>query len=544
MFKKKNEFPPEYLKPSEDRRYLFGGKWLTFEEARNHFVFMASTGGGKTLNIKMLLRCITKQRAKEGAQARALIYDSKTDLVSFVATLIAKQYGLKKPVDVLEHIIIANPFDARCSAWAMAEDITDAAMADDIAAGMIPEPPNSNNPFFSRVAKRLLEGVIIAFIENAGKNWRMRDLVEAVTTKERLAAVLESCEDTRPLLTYFKPEKTFSDVFSTLSEAVLSYRVIAAAWEMAVAEDKNRTFSLDGWLSSDQLIVMGNSTRKKAPISRLNNLLFSEATKIMLDRPGEIRVEDQNETWFLLDEASELGKMDTLGDLMIRGRSKSAAVALGFQDIGDLDALYTKERARSIVGQPHNVAIMHINDASDDMQRWCSRVVGERKYPRRNRSSSSQSSIQPSQQGMRLSTSESQSTAEQIVTEPLWLPSQFGSYHPEFGLPRTNRTSGMKGLYQIEGRWFQETTPGDELFSNTESESFVGGADHVRYPDHVPWLEPLKLKRWSEADATRLGIPELVAVLQAEQPKTARPKKDVAVMMENIANIPQEEAQH
>lgn len=283
---------------------------------------------------------------------------------------------------------------------------------------------------------------------------------------------------------------------------------------------------------------MGNSTRKKAPISRLNNLLFSESTKIMLDRPGEIRAEDQNETWFLLDEVSELGKMDTLGDLMIRGRSKSAAVALGFQDIGDLDALYTKERARSIVGQPHNVGIMHINDASDDMQRWCSRVVGERREPRQTRNTSSQSGLQPSQYGYQISTSDSHGTSEQIVTEPLMIPSQFGSYDPEFGLPRTNRENGMTGIYQIEGRWFPEKTPGRELFDDPTSQSYIADSDQTRYPDFAPWLEPLILRQWTQEDALRLDIADLSHVLREER-SGLRPVANSDRVLSNISRIGQ-----
>lgn len=514
------ELPAEYDKPTAERRYLFGNRWLNFDEARKHFLIVGSTGSGKTVNINILAKHVVRHQAKPGSNARLMVYDSKTDIISTLATLMeqaAKEHGQED--QAANRLVILNPFDARCSAWDIARDIEDASMAEDVAAILVPEQPNATNPFFSRTAQRLLEGIITAFIENAPGEWTLRDVIEATKTKARLRAVFESCEDTIALLDFFQPEDTFNDVLSTLTGNLLGYRVIAAAWEIAREEGKqpdggnSRVVSLEEWLASDRVLVLGNNTRKKQSISRLNQLLFSEATKVLLDKPGQ---ESNGETWFFLDEVAELGKMETLGDLMNRGRSKGAAVVLGFQDIGDMDAVYQKDRARSIVGAAQNVAFLHINDAQDETQRWASKVVGEAQLTRENRGRSSSSSTQPTQYGYQVNTSQSDNTSEQVVTEPAWLPSQFGSSDPKTGLPPTNGSYGMKGLYRVATRWVQQHFEPAALFTDTTKHNHVPRGDASRIPDIVNWSEPPKLANWSPADAERLGIASLAELLAIE----------------------------
>lgn len=516
-----DNLPPEYNQPSEQRPFLFGNRWLSFEEARKHFLIVGSTGSGKTVNVKILLKQVLKHQASPKTNVRAMVYDSKTDLLGITAAMMDD--GGELP----PNLIVMNPFDARCSAWDIARDIEDSTMAADVATILAPAQAHSNNPFFIETAQRLLEGIITAFIENAPGAWTLRDVIQAGTNARRLRAVLESSEETIGLIDFFTPADTFNDVHSTLTGKLLLYKDIAACWDQAREQgteadgSNSRVISLEEWLDSDRVLVLGNSTRKKSAISQINQLLFAEASKVLLDRPGQ----GKGETWFFLDELAELGMMDTLGDLMNRGRSKGAAVVLGFQDIGKLDAVYGRDVSRSIVGAAQNVALLHINDSQDDTQRWASSVVGEKQELRMMRSSGNSSSLQPNQYGYQLSTSTSENQSEQYFTEPAVLPSQFGSYDRTTGLPLADPQTGMIGLFRIASRWVRQAFDGKALFEDNSKHNFIGYDPGGGVVDFQPWPTPPKLKNWTTADAERLGIVGLVNVLQAE-PKAKGTEQD------------------
>jgi len=67
--------------------------------ATKHFLFVGTTGSGKTLSLRMLMQSVLP--TVESRDARALIYDSKQDMLSI---LEGTRLGSK--------IYILNPFDS------------------------------------------------------------------------------------------------------------------------------------------------------------------------------------------------------------------------------------------------------------------------------------------------------------------------------------------------------------------------------------------------------------------------------------------------
>lgn len=51
-----------------------------------------------------------------------------------------------------------------------------------------------------------------------------------------------------------------------------------------------------------------------------------------------------------LDELRDLGRLDALNRLLLKGRSKNVSVVLGFQDIEGLREVYGDKVANEIVG--------------------------------------------------------------------------------------------------------------------------------------------------------------------------------------------------
>ena len=324
--------------PTEGHPYLWGGRFISFSAACKHFLAVGSTGSGKTVLISLLMKEIMREIAERGnADARALIYDSKTDLLSMIR-------GMGIPEDRL-HVL--NPFDARASAWHMAADIRDPMQADDVANVLIPSSKGEASPYFPDTARRFLAGIIEVFIESAGENWTLRDLILAVKTPERLKLILSSSTETEDLQQHFEPPITFANVNATLSGNLRKYRGIAAVWHHAGM----RRFTIRDWLHSQQVIVLGNNAKAKEPIQRLNCLIFSEVAKEILSKSGRAA----SENWLFLDEFGDLGELKNLVDLMKLGRSKGAAIVLGAQDVADIDSIYGKDRSRTILGNAQNL---------------------------------------------------------------------------------------------------------------------------------------------------------------------------------------------
>jgi len=469
------------IEPTEGYPYLWGGRFISFSAACKHFLAVGSTGSGKTVLISLLMKEVMREIAERGnADARALVYDSKTDLLSMIR-------GMGVPED---RLLVLNPFDARVWAWHMAADIRDPMQADDVANVLIPSSKGDTNPYFPETARRFLAGIIEVFIESAGENWTLRDLILAVKTPERLKLILSSSSETEDLQQHFQPPQTFANVNATLSGHLRKYRSIAAVWHHA----GKRRFTIRDWLKSQQVMVLGNNAKAKEPIQRLNCLIFSEVTKEILSQSGRAATEN----WLFLDEFGDLGELTNLVDLMKLGRSKGAAVVLGAQDVADIDSIYGKDRSRTILGNAQNLGIVHINSSQPDTQKWASEVVGDEHFIREERSESSSRS--------NTGTTEGDSTNFRHVTEKHWLPSMFSSE-----LPPTDSRYGLTGVFRIGSTFFSQNIPPDILFGERGKWNRMPSSDPA-FPDLVPHRgnEVFKLGDWNEADCHRLGIPALV----------------------------------
>lgn len=473
-----NYLPTE---PTDGFPYLWGGRFISFSAACKHFLAVGSTGSGKTVLVSLLMKEVMREIASPGqANARALVYDSKTDLLPLI-----KGMGVPE-----EKIVVLDPFDSRVSAWDMAADITDPMQADDVASILIPTDRSDNNSYFSDTARRLLAGIIEVFIDSAPGRWTLRDLILAVKNPDRLKIILRSSEETQDLEQHFEPSKTFASVNSTLSGHLRKYRSIAAVWHHA----KSRKFAIREWVKSQQVVVLGNNAKAKEPILRLNSLIFSEVAKEILSNPGRSSAEN----WLFLDEFGDLGELNSLVDLMKLGRSKGASVVLGTQDIADIDFVYGKDRSRTILGNAQNLGIVHINSSQPETQAWASEVVGEQQYIREDRSESESTTS-------RGESTTGKTTNYNYVTERAWLPSMFSS-----NLPPTDGIVGLSGLFRIGSTFFEQHIPADILFGsrgkwNRFPEPDKGYPPYVPHPDNSNF----KLPDWTHDDIDRLGIDEL-----------------------------------
>ena len=93
----------------------------------------------------------------------------------------------------------------------------------------------------------------------------------------------------------------------------------------------------------------------------LNRMLFARISNLLLE-PGEQEAKQRGQTWIFVDELRRAGKLPGLVDVMVEGRSKGACCVLGFQDVGGLWEVYSKDEANEIIGACGNKVFLQTAD--------------------------------------------------------------------------------------------------------------------------------------------------------------------------------------
>lgn len=288
---------------------------------------------------------------------RALIYDAKLEVLPLLSGM-----ALCCPV------ISANPFDSRGAAWNMADDIRGPATAQQVAAILIPEEKNSNQPFFADASRQLLQAAMVSLIRTQAASWTFKDLLLLMKSRERLTKQLDAVPETKDISALYLhgDERTVTNIMATLQAKLGPYDVVAAAWGHA-----NDQFSLQQWIRSESILVLANDESFRSVLDPINRVLFKRAVELTLAQPET----ETGRTWFFLDEVREAGNLDALGRLMTKGRSVGASVVLGFQDIQGMRDAFGKEAADEIIGLCANKAILRLE--SPETAEWASKVLGE-----------------------------------------------------------------------------------------------------------------------------------------------------------------------
>ena len=79
-------------------------------------------------------------------------------------------------------------------------------------------------------------------------------------------------------------------------------------------------------------------------LDAINQAIFKRAAELLLAQDES----PERETWIILDELREAGKLDGLTSLLSKGRSFGARVVVGFQDIEGLRAVYGEKEANEM----------------------------------------------------------------------------------------------------------------------------------------------------------------------------------------------------
>lgn len=447
-----------HLRPNEPE-ITWGGLGLPWSAGPRHFLAAGMTGSGKTNLLLQFMASVLIWIGKKPDQ-RALIYDPKTELVSFLHGL-----GLGERVRIL------HPFDERGCPWDLAADIDDISAAQQVASILIPEDRTSKNPFFSRAAGQLLAGVFTFLLKQAPGNWSLRDAIFIMESEARLREILLRLPETRSLVDeFFQPPETFANVRSEIAIWMRRYRPVAACWHHAIPNGK---VSLKDWVTSDYVILLGQDEANRFQMEAINRAMFLRATQLLLNRDNS----EERRAWVIIDEVREMGNLEGLSRLLTNGRSKGVCFCGGYQTPSGMKDAVGEHVADEINDQIWNMALCRMG--GDVSAEWASKMIGDVEFEEK------QTSDGPN----------GKSTTTHVVKRRALMPEHFKM------LPPPSPETGVNGVF---------TTPYTGAYSHTVPGLEIAKIRSLRVRDVCDFVprpaSQQELPLWTEGDYQRLGL--------------------------------------
>lgn len=349
----------------------FGSGAIKYEGATSHFAVIGAPQSGKTTMIRLLMQSVFELATNKGVPARMLVYDSKGEMLPVLHGMF-EHLGR---TDAEEKITLLDPFDRRGAIWDLAADITRPAHIQGLGAMLI-QAEDGEDLVVSNSARVVLENIVSSFIEHSPRRWTLRDLCLSIETDSIIEAVLKRSTHTEWVLgALFQDAETTAKIVAKLTAAMKGYRDIAAIWDNAVREGKNKQFNLRQWLQSDDGILVFRNSKNRVEIDAINQLFFRRFAEIILDEQGELAADDLRRTWIILDGFPATGPLDGAVDLAAQSRRKGIAFVLGFQDSDRAHTIHSKdgqgrEVAGQLLNQCSNLALLRMSDP--DTAKWAS----------------------------------------------------------------------------------------------------------------------------------------------------------------------------
>lgn len=379
-----------------------GGVPIRRDAEPQGFLLQGSTGAGKSTAFRYLMRTARARGQK------AVVYDPTGEYV---------EQFYREGVD---HILC--PLDARDVRWNPMLDFEGEHEIEEFTAGLIPSEPGSKNAFFEEGARAMFTATLAHFgnvdeavaMIMAGE---IGDLMDVITA-EGLGGMVGGSE------------KSLGEIRNSAAVFVRSMSLLHPA-----RPELGASFSIREWLHSEDdswlfLPAPGDALQALRP-------LFSAAMDTIIRKMMTLSPDSKRRLWVYLDELPTLQRLPAVNPLTKLMRKYGVVPVLGFQDKGDLDATYGRDRASSILGQPATRLLMRASDP--DTAEWVSKDIGDQ-HIRRITSSTNQ-------QGSGMQASGSRSEQEQIATERAVLPSEIQMLPDLAGYLRT---PGQDGVLRVQ----------------------------------------------------------------------------------------------
>ncbi len=325
---------------------LSDGLFLPRALETTHVFIGGSTGSGKT---QCLSRVILSTRQR---QEKALIQDAKDG--EFVAKFFDEATD-----------IIFNPFDARSVSWNIFEMIESEADYDAVAASVVPKG-RGQEQFFCNAARDVLAAILRhCALSGERSNRRVWQWLSKPVPELHKMLVLNNSPAASSIESHDSGQT--QGVMATLHQFAKIFRYLAE-------DGKQRSFSLRQWVRDPKargFIFLSSSTKQRETLKGIHTLFIDSLANEILS----LRDDPDRRIFIMADEFGALHPLSSIKDLLALGRSKGCSFFLGAQEKAQIDALYGRDVANTIVNQCNTFLIFRMND-SDSAEYFC-KMFGE-----------------------------------------------------------------------------------------------------------------------------------------------------------------------
>lgn len=363
---------------------------LAKERYTRHGLISGGVGKGKTQILWPLIEQIAIKKNR-----KAVIYDVKGDYTA-----------------AMPDALLLAPADARSAYWDIAADIRTPEAAETLAQSLI---PSKDGEFWGPASRAIVVGVLISLIyerQHEGKPWGWRSLADRL-----IASDPYELHDL--MATYYSPglrlladpsSTTALNVLQTIAAHTRIIEQLAVAWGNGEGRHgfSFRRWAHDGYKGPRQVILQAGKDREltsKSIAAMLNTLIPHVINPSLKD------AEQARTLAFFIDEFTSLGRIDEIGSLIDKGRSKGCCVWLGFQAIEQVKERYSPNFASALMSMVGTHVVCGIS--MGETQTFIANLFGKRRVAITSFSQS------PGAPGPSISQHEE--------TRPVVLPSQLGA---------------------------------------------------------------------------------------------------------------------
>lgn len=237
--------------------------------------------------------------------------------------------------------------------WSIFNELQSPVDIDAFCASLIPESASSDN--FWPISSRQLLGSIITYCMIKGKTsydelWKMVNK----SNEELLECFKKTggCEEGVKLLTEAKTANNILAVMSNYTKPIKYLR------------GTDGSFSIKEWIkdndSEKRVIFLSNYAMIQETIKPFLTLFVDFSTKTLCSMDDDLN----RRLFFILDEFGQLSKIGSIIQLLTQSRSKGGASFILIQDVAQINSIYGKEGATSIVNSCGNTISFAVSDES------------------------------------------------------------------------------------------------------------------------------------------------------------------------------------
>lgn len=334
-----------------------------------HFMFVGSTGAGKTTAIWQLVDQLVARGDK------IFLHDVKSDFTQ----------KLKKR-------ILLAPWDRRSRRWLIGKDITSEALAQAFSECFILQNPKASDPVWDNAARALLRCEIHKLMAHRKTSWTFKDLGKGLL-EDLLVGVddpIESMKNLQNFVRTYYPEswQIVRDATSKATASVLftqggqlSSLIDICRLDSELEKTKAEFF----WLDQDSKGFLSDDVKRADPVvlkragdsetwSRTFLSAFINVAALKINGLGDADP-NKRRIWFILDEVPQMGRIPQLTTFFETSRSKGVRMLVGCQNPEQIDKQQGNREDRA-TWENNTLSKIWFQDIGKDAKKWAAESVG------------------------------------------------------------------------------------------------------------------------------------------------------------------------